>query len=55
MLQYLLAKNFTDVTAGDFSYDLLKELQNNFLDIFTHHVQIVNKTTHISGCLIDHV
>ena len=29
--------------------------QNNFLDIFTDHVQMVNKPTHISGSLIDHV
>ena len=55
MLQYLLSKNFTDIIAGDFSYDLLKELQNKFLDILTHCVQIVNKPTHISGSLIDHV
>ena len=55
MLQYLLAKNSTDIIAEDFSYGLLKQLQNNFLDIFSHHVQIVNKPTHISGCLIDHV
>ena len=44
-----------DIIAGDFSYDLLKVPQNKFLDIFTDHVQMVNKTTHISGCLIDHV
>ena len=29
--------------------------QNEFLDIFTDHVQMVNKPTHISGSLIDHV
>ena len=29
--------------------------QNKFLDIFTGHVQIVNKPTNISGSLIDHV
>ena len=33
----------------------LKLSQNKFLDIFADHVQIVNKPTHISGSLIDHV
>ena len=55
MLQYLLATYFIDIIAGDFNYDLLKVLQNKFLDIFTDHVQIVNKPTRISGSLIDHV
>ena len=43
-----------DITAGDFNYDLLKVPENNFLDIFTDHVQMVNKPTHTSGSLIDH-
>ena len=55
MLQYLLATNSIDITAGEFNYDLLKVSQNKFLDIFTDHVQMVNKPTHISGSLIDHV
>ena len=38
-----------------FSYDLLEVSENKLLDIFTHHVQMVNKQTHISGFLIDHV
>ena len=54
ILQYLLATNSIDIIAGDFNYDLLKVSQNKFLDIFTDHVQIVNKSTHISGSLIDH-
>ena len=29
--------------------------QNRFLDIFTDHVHMVNKPTHISGSFIDHV
>ena len=29
--------------------------QNRFLDIFADHVHMVNKPTHISGSLIDHV
>ena len=29
--------------------------QNKFLDIFTDHVQMVDKPTHISGSLINHV
>ena len=55
MLQYLLATNSIDITAGEFNYDLLKVSQNKFLDIFTDHVQMVNKPTHISGYLIDHI
>ena len=55
MLQYLLARHSIDIIAGDFNYDLLKVSQNKFLDIFTDHVQIVNKPIHISRSLIDHV
>ena len=55
MLQYLLAKYSIGIIAGDFNYDLLKVSQNKFLDVFTDHVQMVNKPTHISGSLIDHV
>ena len=56
MLQYLLATNSVDVVAGDVNFDLLKMLENNLLlNHFTEHVQIVNKPTHISATLIDHV
>ena len=55
MLQYLLATHFIDIIAGEFNYDPLKVSQNKFLDIFTDHAQMVNKETHISGSLIDHV
>ena len=56
MLQYLLATNSVDIVAGDVSFDLLKMLENNLLlNHFTEHVQIVNKPTHISATLIDHV
>ena len=56
MLQYLLATNSIDIVAGDFSFDLLKVSENNlFLNHFTEYIQIVNKPTHISGLLIDHV
>ena len=41
--------------SGDFNYDLLMVLLNNFIDIFTDHIQMVNKPTHISGSLVDHV
>ena len=51
MLQYLLATNFIDIIVGDFDYDLLKVLENKLLDIFKHHVQMINKPTHISGAL----
>ena len=54
-LQYLLATHSIDIIAGDFNNDLLKVSQNNFLDIFTDNVQMVNKPTHISGSLINHV
>ena len=54
-LQYFLATNSIDVIPGDFNCDLSKMSQNKFLDIFTDHVQMVNKSKHISGSLIDHV
>ena len=55
LMQYLLAAHSIDIIAGDLNYDLLKVIENKLLDIFTDHVQMVNKTTHISGSLIDHV
>ena len=56
MLQYLLATNSVDIVAGDVNFDLLKMLENNLLlNHFTEHVQIVNKPTHRSATLIDHV
>ena len=54
MLQYLLATNSIDFIAGNFNYDILKVSENK-LDIFTHHVKMVNKPAHISESLIDHV
>ena len=54
MLQYLLAAISIGIIAGDLNSDLLKVSQNKFLDIFTDHVQMVNKPTHISGSSIDH-
>ena len=35
--------------------DLLKVPKNKFLDNFTDHVRMVNKSKHISGSFIDHV
>ena len=29
--------------------------KNKLLDVFTDHIEMVNKLTHISGSLIDHV
>ena len=55
LMQYLLAAHSIDIIAGDLNYDLLKVIENELLDIFTDHVQMVNKTTHISGSLIDHI
>ena len=54
IMQYLLAAYSIDI-KGDFNYDLLKVTQNKLSDIFGDHVQIVNKATHISGSLINHV
>ena len=54
-MQYLLATKSIDNIAGAFNYHLLKLLSNKFLDIFTAHFEMVNKLTHISGSLIDHV
>ena len=55
MLQYLVATYSIDIIAGDFSYHISKVLENKLLDIFTDHVQMVNKSTHIFDSLIDHV
>ena len=55
MLQYLVATYSIDVIAGGFSCDLLQVSEYKLLDILTDHVQMVNKPTHISGSLIDHV
>ena len=54
-MQYLLAPNSIDIIAGGFSYDLLKVTENKILYIFSDHVKIVNKRTHISESLTDHV
>ena len=55
MLQYLVATYSIDIIAGGFNYDLLKVLENKLLDIFTDHLQMVNKPTHISASLIGHI
>ena len=55
MLQILLATHYIEIIARNLNYDLLKVSQNGFLDIFTDRVQTVNKPTHISGSLIEHV
>ena len=56
MLQYFLATNSVDIVAGDFNFDFLKVSENNLLlNNFMEHVQIINKPTHISGLLRDHV
>ena len=52
MLQYLLV---TLDIAEDLAYDLLKMSENKRLDIFTDHVQMVNKPTHVSRFLINYV
>lgn len=49
------ATNSIDIIVGDFNYDLLKVSEKKLLGIFTDSVHIVNKLTHISGSLIDHV
>ena len=55
MFQCLVATYSIDIIAWDFNYDILKVLENKLLDIFTDHVHMVNKPTHISESLIDHV
>ena len=45
MLQCLVATNSIDIIARDFNYDIL--------DIFTDHAQMVNKSTYVSGSLIE--
>ena len=55
MLQYLLATNSIDIIVGGFNYKLLQVPENRLLDIFTEHVQMVNKPENISGSLIVHV
>ena len=55
MFQYFLATISLDIIAGYFNYNLLKVSQNKLLDIFTHHVEMVNKPTHISESLLNHV
>ena len=54
-MQYLVATYFIYIIAEDFSYDLLQVSENKVLDIFTDHVQMINKLTHKSGSLIDHI
>ena len=39
------SNDLRDITAGDSNYDLLKLLQNKFLNISTDNVQMVNKPT----------
>ena len=46
MLQYLLAATSIDIIASDLS-------ESKLVGVFTGHVQMVNKPTHISGFLID--
>ena len=52
---YLPASNSVDFITMVLNSDCVKEIENKLLDIFTNHVQIVNKPTHISGSLMDHV
>ena len=55
IFQDLVETYYIDVKAWDFKYDLLKLSENKLLDIFTDHVHMVNKQTHISGFLTDYV
>ena len=55
MFQYFLATISLDIIAGYFNYNLLTVSQNKLLDIFTHHVEMVNKPTHTSESLLNHV
>ena len=56
MLQYLPVTHSVDIVASDCNFDILKVSENNLLlNHFMEQAQIVNKPTHISGSLIDHV
>ena len=55
ILQVLLAINSITIIAEDLNYNLLKASQNKFLDIFTDDFEMLNKPTHTSRSLIDHV
>ena len=55
ILQVLLAINSMTIIAEDLNYNLLKASQNKFLDIFTDDFEMLNKPTHTSRSLIDHV
>ena len=56
MLQYLPVTHSVDIVASDYNFDILKVSENNLLlNHFMEQAQIVNKPTHISGSLIDHV
>ena len=55
ILQVLLAINPMTIIAEDLNYNLLKASQNKFLDIFTDDFEMLNKPTHTSRSLIDHV
>ena len=48
MLDYLPARNSTDIITWEFNYAILKVDKNKVLDIFTDHDQVVNNATHIS-------
>ena len=54
MLRYQEAKYFIDIIV-DVNCDMLKFSETKFLDIFTDHVQMVNKPKFLSGSLVDHV
>ena len=55
MLQYYVTTYSINIIARDFNYDFSKVSENKLVDIFTDHVQILNKPTSISGSLIDYV
>ena len=55
ILEYLLVSNPVDVIVRVFNYDLSKVSTNKLLDHLKDYAQVVNKATHISGSLIDHV
>ena len=54
-MQYLLALKSTAHKAEVFHYDVLNLTKINLLDIFADHVQIVNKSRHITAisCLYE--
>lgn len=54
LIQHFVENETVDILLGDFNINALSG-ENYFLDYLTDYKQVVNKPTHISGSLIDHI